>query len=737
MPTNQQPLEPAIYRMAVIDRTQVDREQRSIPLVLATEAPVRMYDWQRDAVVNEVLHVGGMDVPKQVPLLDSHDRSTTNNVRGSIREFKKQDGQLVGRAYFAADAESVRLFNNYADGHLTDFSVGAQSRMEDIEYEGNTRHVRKSRLLEGSAVVVGADPNAKALLAQRAYLDPEQVKEEAMFAKVRELMLKRGLKSDATDAECQEFLASQLERADATADETKELAAVIRSLKTTVTATPAPAAPVATATPDANEVLRGERQRITDLNEIFRQNPGDVSDTDRQKWLADGTAADVVAREVLRRKASAGTPTTGRIEGGLSQREKFYAAAQSAMTIRALNGVGLTPNKVTASAEQRGDFDAIRRAASIKEAFEKPALGHERFRFIKLPDLARAFLTEAGENVEGLPDADICSRAIKQRDFVTLRSGDVGSYNVTGSFANLMLDAANKTLLAAFDEAPASYPIWVRTAPSVADFKNINRVRFGELPDPEIVAENAPYPEKTTTDLKESYRVEKYGEIFSISMEAIINDDMNAISRIPMMQGNAMRRKINKVVYEVLTSNPTMSDTGALFNNTAVTTAGGHNNLGSDALSATALDNAFKAMLVQPGLTAGTILNIMPRYLIVPAALSATALQLANSTAVPTAGGSAAGNSNTANLYGPNGPRQLVVVVEGQLDGASGGGATAYFLAADSAQIDTVELTFLQGFETPRLTSEEGFKTDGVNYKIAQVFAAKAIDWRGLRKGNS
>jgi hypothetical protein len=249
------------------------------------------------------------------------------------------------------------------------------------------------------------------------------------------------------------------------------------------------------------------------------------------------------------------------------------------------------------------------------------------------------------------------------------------------------------------------------------------------LPDPEVIPENNPYPEKQTQDARERYGVEKYGEMFSISMEAIVNDDLNALSRIPQMQGMAMRRKINKVAYATLTSNPTMSDGVALFH------ASSHGaNLDATALSATdpaPLNVGFFVMGQQTGLSGtGVILGLRPRFLIIPSILAPTAYQMTASMASP----AASGNSGIANQYGPNGNRRLQVIEEPQLDAFS---STAWWLAADSSQVDTVEITFLQGEESPVLERQDGFEVDSVKYKIRQTFATKAIDYRGLYQGNA
>ncbi len=139
------------------------------------------------------------------------------------------------------------------------------------------------------------------------------------------------------------------------------------------------------------------------------------------------------------------------------------------------------------------------------------------------------------------------------------------SYHTTGSFQNILLDAASKTLRAAYEEAPYTWSLWARQAQSVDDFKNINRIQLGESPNLEMVPEGAPYPEGQVVDSKRSYKVEKFGKKFSVSWETVVNDDLDAISRIPAMHGNAARRTQEKVVYDALLANPVMADGVALF----------------------------------------------------------------------------------------------------------------------------------------------------------------------------
>lgn len=705
MPASERPSQSdLLFRMAQIVRDDIDRENRSFPIVLATETPVTTYDTSRMEMVEEVLRLDGMEVPNQIPMVDSHARGSVVSVLGSIRDFQISDGRLIGRAYFASDPVSRETFEKYADGHLTDFSVGAGT-LERV-YEGRTKYVTRSKLIEGSAVVVGADRNAKAMVALRAYREPNELREEIMDAKLKELLVKRGLADDASDKEILEFVERELSK-DEPGITAKDALDVVRALKNT------PNKPDE-SNADKDAITRAQQQvqeavakleRYKTVDEMCRQYG--VNDSVRRELIDSDKDANGIAAEILKRKFTVGNKTAvgpgARIEGGLSEREKFYDAARHGILQRALGPIDRLPE-------------------SVKEEVGQAPQGAKEFAFKRIPDLAREFCERAGERVEGLPQHEVIRRALSVHSFVQ-RASDGPSFHTTGSFANLFLDAMHKTLRTAYDEAPSTYQRWVRQAASASDFKTLYRIVFGEIGIPDTVPENGVYPEMTASDAKESYRVEKHGGIFSISMEMMVNDDLDAMTRIPRMQGNAMRRKINRDAYSTLVDNNALADGIALFH------ASSHGaNLDSNALAESALDTGYTVMMTQAGLNSTTVLNIMPRFLIVPAALAATAYRITGGNVVPQTVGNVP-------LYGNGGERPLEVVVDGQID--SLGSTTNWWLSADNNVIDTVEITFLQGEETPALDREDGFTTDTIKYKIRQSYGIKPIDYRGLYQGNS
>lgn len=726
--------ESLIYRSAEINRAEADDDKRKIPLILATEDPIPTFDLERFDVVDEVLRLDGMELPERVPLIDSHDRMTVRGVLGSLRDIRVERGSLHCNAYFASSTAGRETYEAYRDGHLTDFSVGARPLERHYENHGGRKVVDRSILIEGSAVIVGADPAAKARpLAMRAYTDPHGVKEEAMKDLI-ERCHKAGMPEDVKGDAVLDWISERLAKPEPSVTERKDnddISLILRGLAGKVDQPVAPPKPE--DKPDAASIARTVLERINAIDDLCERSG--IEADQRKKYRESDMTADAVAADILRNQTRGDQPvgtSDARVTG--SERDKFYAAASDALVARTMSGAKLNPRTALDRARQSGDADAIQRCQSVVNRMEKPSAGADELRYMGLPELARQFLERSGDRVGHLPVQEIVRKAFSQREFIT--RGD-HAYNTTGSFSNLMLDAANKTLLMGYDEAMYTYSQWVRTAPSAADYKQLNRIRFGELPDPEVIPENGEYPEKTSSDTKESYAVEKYGEKFSISLEAVVNDDLNALSRIPAMQGTAMRRKINKVCYAILTANGTLSDGIALFH------ASSHGaNLDTTALATGALNTGFTVMMTQTGLSgSGTILGITPRYLIVPAALAETAYKQTASMADPSNAPASTEdasrpnyNSGTANMYGPGGPRPLTTIVEPQLDGTS---TTGWYLAADASQVDTVEITFLRGEESPVLDRMESFDVDALHYKIRQTFAAKAIDYRGLYQGNT
>lgn len=322
-----------------------------------------------------------------------------------------------------------------------------------------------------------------------------------------------------------------------------------------------------------------------------------------------------------------------------------------------------------------------------------------QYRGMTLLELARESLGNAGVNTRGLSRDEVATRALHS----------------TSDFPEILSAVTNKTLRQAYEAYPRTFMLFCRQV-LATDFKAMHRVQLGEAPQLLEVGESGEFKRGTLGELKESYKVKTYGRVVAITRQVLINDDLDAFTRIPAMYGNSIAQLESDVVWGIVTSNPAMADGTALFH-------ANHRNLAGTgaALDVTSVGAARAAMAKQTGLDKKTVLNIRPAFLIVPAALELKAEQLVAQNLVPAQSGNVV----------PQSIRTLAPISEPRLDAAS---ETAWYLAASPNQIDTIEYAYLEGQQGAYIETRNGFDVDGVEIKCRLDFGAKAIDWRGLYK---
>lgn len=734
--------------MRMISARDQDDSDEGIEVVIATDSPVDRMDWNRGQIVSEILDMDGVEFRsslRQLPIVDSHDPSTVANVLGSVRDIQIKDGELIGRAVFASDSKSQEAFQKVRDGHLTDFSItasvnqvkqvppGATYRVRNKDIDGPAEIVTKWTPTDASLVAVGADARSTVISKLRSSYDSTNWETERMPAD-RNVLLALGMPEDLIEEEeIAAWLESKMESEERMSDEEEKDRAE-----------------------HDDEEKRGEhdkeeeraehddeKERESDHKKEDERNMHYGEDEEKKDRGEHEEEDEERQRSLIRSAVDAERQRTQLIRtlcatGGIAadQADQWVASGESVETVRkevqkkmeSSNAPIGESVSVTRSAIDNAR-DAVRDGLIVRSFGSariqgKPEIGDDGLKNASLLRMAEVILRAGNINTDRMAPRDIASLAMGSQDVIRRlniqRDGE--AYHTTGSFANLLLDASNKTLLAAYEEAPFSWNLWARQATSVPDFKNINRIRYSEAADLEQVPENNPYSESRMSDEKESYSVEKYGRIASVSWETIINDDLDAIARTPALMGTAARRTQNKKVYEVLTANENMADSNALFSSA-------HSNLagvgGSPSVSS--LNDAYVSMMTQKGVNGSTIINVEPRYIIGPPSLRGTILQLLGSFADPNVGGDTTGNANTLNIH----KDALIPIIEPQLESNS---TTAWYLASEPSRIDTVEIAFLQGEEQPVLESEFDSARDTYKYKVRQTFGVKAIDWRGMYK---
>ena len=178
------------YRAAAATPDSVDEDTRSVSAVIATEDPVMVFSFTRGEAVDEVLLMKGLrGLPAQIPLLDSHDRSSVTKQLGSTRGLRVENGQLVGRNHFADDPDAQSAFRKVKDGHVRDNSIGYSVRAAEMIEPKETRAVMGSNFTargvpmsvvtewtvrENSILPIGADPRAKMRASKESKMATEK-----------------------------------------------------------------------------------------------------------------------------------------------------------------------------------------------------------------------------------------------------------------------------------------------------------------------------------------------------------------------------------------------------------------------------------------------------------------------------------------------------------------------------------------------------------------------------------
>nr|DAK30575.1 MAG TPA: major capsid protein [Caudoviricetes sp.] len=414
---------------------------------------------------------------------------------------------------------------------------------------------------------------------------------------------------------------------------------------------------------DLQKAMEQERKRTSEITAMFRDF--DVEGADEAIVLGKSVEeAREMVMDQLRARNKGVSVTMGEAES-----DKFRAAAQ----------------------------DAVLMAAGIPVADAAP--GAQELRGYSMVEMARESLRrESGSTVNYGDNMELARAAI----------------NSTSTFPAIMSNLANKSVMVGFNEAETTYQIWAGKG-SNRDFKEAARVALSEAGNLELVPEGGQFKQDSFGEASARTKVATYGKLFSLTRQAIINDDLGLFSKIATKYGSAAKRLVNKMVYAQLTGNVKMQDNVALFDTKHGNVAGT-----GEALSVKAIAKAITAMRRQKGIAGDATLNVTPKYLVVPPELEMTAYQIVNSTAAVDGV-----NSGVANPY----KGRFIVVADAELTDSD-----AWYLVADATQHDTIEVTYLNGVETPRLETRQGFDVDGIEYKVAFDCGVSALDFRGLYK---
>lgn len=373
-------------------------------------------------------------------------------------------------------------------------------------------------------------------------------------------------------------------------------------------------------------------------------------------------------------------------------------------------------------------FSETRRSIGIRQAREhlrKLSTGE-----VRLSSKAR-YVLEAMQDGANLPAAHVLEA--------------IGS----DAFVAITIDKAHNSLIEGSAAVPANWASVVKKG-SASDFKPVNVSHRGGRASLPKVLQKQTYTEANVTDeLRQAITLEKYGEIWSFSMEALLNDEMGALASYSQEEGAAWVRTLNAEIFgsNNLQSSGNIYDSSALF-------ASGHNNAlatGVNSLNAANVKRAISLMLEQTGIN-GEQLYIEPQGIICGPKLKLDAMELLGSqgymgVTVPTATGNYEPNgaaillstngSNSGRVGDINMIRKFLtqLVVDPSVTG------TKWYLFANPVTNPWIQINFLNGQEGAEIIAEPmntggAFERDAQRYKIRGAMAAEVVDFRSIVRGS-
>lgn len=319
------------------------------------------------------------------------------------------------------------------------------------------------------------------------------------------------------------------------------------------------------------------------------------------------------------------------------------------------------------------------------------------YRSYTLLELTRMYLENRGVNTRGMTKTELVTRG----------------FHSTSDFPLLFSNLAGKSLDAAYQEEPHTWRPLARQR-NLPDFKNASDlVVAGDL-TPEPLLEGGEYKAGTLQEAQHQWKLATYARRVTVSRQAIINDDLSALERVPELLGRGFRRLESNMIWELITGNAVTSVDGLqLFH-------GDHNNTGgNEAIGVEGFNLGRQTMRKQTDI-AGNRVNLAPNYMIVPTDLEATALQFLYPTGFAPAARIGEDGPVTVQTAG------IQLIVEPRLDDS----ATTWYLAAGPGAVEGIVYGYLAGEEGPTVTTTEKRDPDGVELLARFDFGCAVKDYR-------
>lgn len=541
---------------AMFDPKTLNRDDRTVDVIFATEREVYMYNWTigrfKEILICDDTAGDLTRLNNGAPLCDTHDTSSVRKGLGAVVPGSARfvNGKGVATVRFSKRKDVDEVFEDVADGILNGISVSYQpleyQEVDSIDNKIPTLRCTKWEAQEISLALVQADRDSM------VRNEPKEDQHEVTIIR----------KNSNTNT------MSETNNGAPAAGES-------RAEGTPATPATTPAAPAAQGGATDEQVraaaTTAERARVKEITAMVRATK--LGEEFAEKLIEDGTSLDA-ARKLVIDTLGKGETATPAVQSGVrvnkDETDKRRAVIIDSLLLR--------------SATQEKDM----KPESISAARE--------FRGMTLVDLAKDCLSRGSIDYRGLDKMEIVARAF------TSSSSD---------FPVLLEGTTRRVLLNNYQAVKDTWRRFCMIG-SVTDFREHSRLRMGSFSQLDAVGENGEFITKSIADAeKEGISISTKGNIINVTRVMIVNDDLSGFTRLAQMLGRAAARSIEIDVYALLASNPVMSDGVPLFHAT-------HGNLISPgtAMSVDSFDTIAVKMAQQKDKDNNDFLDLRPDILL-------------------------------------------------------------------------------------------------------------------------
>jgi hypothetical protein len=445
---------------------------------------------------------------------------------------------------------------------------------------------------------------------------------------------------------------------------------------------PAPATPpIVAPVAGADAPLAGVQARNTQIRAVFagfRDQPA-VRDLEATVLADTGIALETAQARLLGLLGTGATPLAGggHVVAGEEETDRLRTAATNMLLVRAgtLNG---------------------READDARNG--NPYLN------LSLVGMAEQALIRAGVHTRAMAREEIARRALAQQG--------------TSDFPIILEATLHRMVIAGYNATPFT---WSRfcTIGTLSDYRPHDRYHLSSFSDLKEVNEHGEYENGVLGDaIKERIQGKRKGRILQITPEAIVNDDLSALSQPANKLGQAAGRTIEKDVYALLAMNggagPVMRDGSTLFH------ADHRNVIAAGSPPSVAAFDAISVMLGSQMDPAGN------DYLDITAAIWLGSLALGGTARVVN---NAEFDTDVRDQFEvPNKARNTFrdIVATPRLNHTP-----AWYAFADPNIEPVIEVAFLDNVRVPTLEQETNFRTDGLSWKVVHRYGVGAVGFIG------